>query len=91
MAADNQYMGTSALNERTVRAADFGVYLEPERNVNEVPRGRVGGLFGALVTSVCRLDVVRSLPEIAVNDVRSTRPMFDYDPALALTLDVNVA
>lgn len=89
--ADDEYMGTLTITEESVRAAEFGAYLEPEQNMSVVPRGRVGGLFGALVTSVCRLDVVRSLPDTAVNDVRSARPMFDYDPGLALTLDINVA
>lgn len=79
-----------ATAEENVRTADFGVYLEPERNMSDVPRGRSDGLFGALVASMRRLDVVKTLPDTAICDVRSVRSMFDYDPSQALTLDATV-
>lgn len=88
---DTHVMGSLLLTEESVRATDFGVYLEPERIVNVVPRGRVGGLFGALATAVRRPSDPRVLPDTKICDIRSRRPMFDYDPDLALALDARIA
>lgn len=90
-AVDNEVMSTLMVSDESVRTGEFGVFLEPERTVSVVPRGRVGGLFTALAKAVCRLDTAEVLPDIAIHDVRTRRPMFDYDPDLALTLDMVVA
>lgn len=91
MGVDNGVMGMLLVADESVRAADFGVYLEPQETMSVVPRGRVGGLFTALAVAVCHMDKVKVLPDTAVHDVRSARPMFDYDPDLALTLDMVIA
>lgn len=88
MRVDNGYMRMMLPTEESVNADEFGAYMESEQNVCVVPRGRVGGLFGALAGAICRIDDVRALPATAVHELRSCPPMFDYDPTLAVLLDV---
>lgn len=66
----------------------FGYYFEPEREVTTVPRGRSTGLLGALALAIVPDGKGATLPLTDLDGLNDHETMFDYDPDLAVDLDV---
>lgn len=85
--SDDPYMRMLSINQEHSSADQFGVFFAPEGHVTSVPRGRSGGLFGALADAICGIDAMRALPVISLDEVGRVACMFDYDPSEAIDLD----
>ncbi len=77
----------------TVNAEDcdsekFGYYFAPEREITTVPRGRSTGLLVALATAIAPRETPRLLPLTDLAEFQDRETMFDYDPDLAIDLDI---
>ncbi|HTN99683.1 MAG TPA: hypothetical protein VL068_03310 [Microthrixaceae bacterium] len=71
-----------------VESDQFGYYFAPEREVTTIPRGRSTGLLGALAMAIAPQAAVHTLPLTDLDELRDSETMFDYDPELAVDLDV---
>lgn len=71
-----------------IESDKFGYYFAPERQITTVPRGRSTGLLGALALAISPDGLLHPLPLTDLDGLNDRETMFDYDPDLAVDLDV---